>query len=183
MVELYRQSVGRGANLLLNAGPDKSGRIPPETVERLREIAQMIKHPELVQDSLLMGRPAKASNVYRNQVDRWGPQMAVDMDITAEAGTRWATDEAVKAAWLEIDLGGPKTFARATLSEYGDAVRSFELQEPDGQGGWKAFCSGQTIGGPGIDVSFRPVQASRVRLAITDSSGGPTIWDFALYPP
>jgi len=27
------------------------------------------------------------------------------------------------------------------------------------------------------------VDGSQVRLAITDSKGGPTIWDFALFPP
>ena len=117
MYELYKQSVGRGSNLLLNAGPDKTGRIPAEMVQRLREIAQMIAHPESVQDSLLVGRPAKASNVYRNEPDNWGPQRAVDMDIGAEAGTRWATDENVKTAWLEVDLGGEKTFDRATLND------------------------------------------------------------------
>jgi len=69
--ELYRQTVGRSANLLLNAGPDKSGRIPPEMVRRLVEVAEMIQHPELVQGSLLAKRPVMPSNVAHNtrQVD------------------------------------------------------------------------------------------------------------------
>jgi len=183
LFELYKWSVGRGANLLLNAWPDRTGQIPPETVKRLMEIHEMIKHPQRVQDSLLVGRPVKAFNVYHNDVKRWGPHRAVDMDITAEAGTRWATDDGVKTAWLEVDLGGEKTFARATLSEFLDSIRAFELQVPDAEGGWKTIYQGKTIGGPGVNVTFEPVTASRIRLAIIDSTGGPTLWDFALYPP
>lgn len=181
--ELYTQTVGRGSNLLLNAWPDKTGRIPPETVQRLLEIAEMIRHPETVQDSLLIDRPVMTSNVYHRDFGRWGGQNAVDMDITAEAGTRWATDNEVTAAWLEVDLGGEKTCVRATISEYLDSVRAFELQVPDGKGGWRAIHRGTTIGGPGVEITFAPVNARRIRLAITDSKGGPTIWDFALYAP
>lgn len=183
MYELYRLSVGRKSNLLLNAGPDKSGRIPPEFVQRLMEIGELIRHPERVQDSIVLNRPAVASNVYHNETDKWGPQRAVDMDITADAGTRWATDDEVKTAWLEIDLGSEKTFARATLSEYNDSIRAFEIQIPDGQGDWKTVYQGGAIGGLGVDVTFPPTKADKVRVAITDSTGGPTLWDFAVYPP
>ncbi|HLA85467.1 MAG TPA: alpha-L-fucosidase [Thermoguttaceae bacterium] len=183
LYEIHRQTIPRGANLLLNAWPDKSGRIPSDLVARLLEVAEMIEHPERVQDSLLLDRPATASNVYRKDAKRWGPRQAVDMDITLENGTRWATDDDVKTAWLEIDLGGKKTFSRATASECLDRVRAFEIQTPDGQGGWKAVYRGGKIGGPGVNVTFDPVTADRVRLAITDSTGGPTIWDFAIYPP
>ncbi|HOW70502.1 MAG TPA: alpha-L-fucosidase [Phycisphaerae bacterium] len=183
MVELYRRSVGRGANLLLNAGPDRSGRIPPEFVARLMETAELIGHPEGVRDSLLIDRPVAASNVYRNEVDKWGPSRATDMDLGAEGGTRWATDVEVKTAWLEVDLGAEAAFSRATISEFLDAVRAFELQVPDEQGGWNTVHRGGTIGGPGVEVTFPPVKAGKVRLAITDSTGGPTIWDFAVYPP
>lgn len=183
MYELYRQSVGRKANLLLNIGPDKSGRMPPEYVQRLMEVGELIRHPERVQDSVVLGRPTTASNVYHGDVDHWGPQRALDMDITAEGGTRWATDLEVKTAWLEIDLGNEQAFNRATLCEYNESVRAFEIQIPDGQDGWKAVYRGQGIGGLGVEVNFPPTKASKVRLAITDSAGAPTIWDFALYPP
>jgi alpha-L-fucosidase len=180
--ELYQRSVGRGSNLLLNAGPDKSGKISTEMVKRLREVAEMIAHPETVQDSLLVGRPAKASNVYHNAPDKWGPQRAIDMDITAEGGTRWATDDNVKSAWLEVDLGGDKTFDRATIAEAFDYIRAFELQAPDGKGGWKAIYQRKRIDNAGADIAFPPVKADKIRLAVTEAVVGPTIWDFALYP-
>jgi hypothetical protein len=89
----------------------------------------------------------------------------------------------MRSAWLEVDLGGKKTFARATISEFLDSIQAFELQVPDGEGGWKAIHRGKTIGGPGLDITFEPVTTDRIRLSITEAVLGPTIWDFALYPP
>ena len=40
--KLYSESVGRGANLLLNVPPDKTGQIPVEYVRRLQEFKQAI---------------------------------------------------------------------------------------------------------------------------------------------
>jgi alpha-L-fucosidase len=181
LFELYRRSVGRNANLLLNAGPDKTGRIPEGHARRFLEVAELIAHPETVEDSILVDRPATASDVRKEKDLACGPERAVDMDVTGEGNTRWATEDGVKTAWLEVDLGGEKTFARATVSEFRDAVRAFEIQVPAGKSGWKAVYKGGPIGGYGVDVTFRPVKARKVRLAITDSTEAPSIWDFALY--
>ncbi len=180
MYELYRRATERHANLLLNVPPDRTGRIPSESVERLMEIKRMIDHPETVPDSLLWNRPAKASNVYRDDPE-YGPENAIDIDIGRGAGTRWATDDDAHAAWLEVDLGGEKRFSRAFISEYLDRVQGFEIQIPDGSGGWKAVYTGTSIGGPGVNVTFPAVAATAVRLAITKATVGPTIWDFELY--
>ena len=42
------QSVGRGANLLLNVPPDKTGRIPQEYVDALMELKRVIDNPALL---------------------------------------------------------------------------------------------------------------------------------------
>lgn len=182
MVELYRRSVGRGANLLLNVGPDPNGQVPAAQRAVLLELAELIAHPERVEDSLLVGRPAYTSNVYRGLTERYGPERAIDLDIGAEGGTRWATDDELRSAWLEVDLGGVERFDHATLCEYGDSIRAWELQVPDGDGGWRAVYRGTKIGGDGLRVHFHATEAARVRLAILDATIGPTIWDFALYP-
>ncbi|MBE7559202.1 alpha-L-fucosidase [bacterium] len=180
LYELYRRSVGRNSNLLLNVPPDNTGRIPQEYVERLRELKRMIDRPGRVADSLCWGRPATASNVYRNQA-QYGPERAIDIDMGRGGGTRWATDEDATTAWLEVDLGGETRFSRAFVSEYLDRVQAFEIQVPDGSGGWRAVYWGASIGGAGVNVKFKPTTASAVRLAITRSTGGPTLWDFELY--
>jgi alpha-L-fucosidase len=40
--KLYSESVGRGASLMLNVPPDKTGQIPAEYVGRLQEFKQAI---------------------------------------------------------------------------------------------------------------------------------------------
>jgi len=183
LVELYRRSVLRGSNLLLNIGPDQNGRLPDEMVARLLEVSRLIKHPHQVRDSLLWGCKATASNVYGGDVASWGPQHAIDMDIGAEGGTRWATDDEVRSAWLEVNLGKPRLMGQATISEHLDSVRAWELQVPDARTGWRTIYRGTRIGGPGVDVRFDPVQSDRIRLSITQATLGPTIWDFAVYAP
>jgi alpha-L-fucosidase len=54
LVQVYYDSIGRGANLLVNMTPDPTGRIPEAEVKRLAEFGvkiQRFSHPvaELVQ--------------------------------------------------------------------------------------------------------------------------------------
>lgn len=44
LMGMYENSVGRGANLLLNIGPDKQGRLPKPDAIRLQEFGAAIRH-------------------------------------------------------------------------------------------------------------------------------------------
>jgi len=130
-----------------------------------------------VSRSLTFCRPATASNVYHGDPN-WGPDKAVDDDPK----TRWATDDDVHAAWLEVDLGREQTIGRAFISEaYPGRVEQFELQRKDA-GQWKPFATGKTIG-PNLTMRFEPVTARYIRLNILRASIGPTIWEFQVFPP
>lgn len=176
LVQLYRGSVGRGANLLLNVPPDSTGRIPPESIDALMALKQVIDDPGRLPDrpSLTAGAAATASNVYQNQAG-WTADQAVDGDWN----TRWASDHGVTSGWLEVDLGAERTFGQAALSEGWDRTRRWELQLwRDGE--WRTFAQGERIGS-NLELEFAPVTARRVRLNILESTNGPTIWEFALY--
>jgi len=177
LYRLYRNTIDRGASLLLDVAPDRTGRLPVGTVQRLQELGRLIRSGKPPAASLAAGRPARASNVYRND-ERWGAASALDED----AGTRWATDETVSEAWIEVDLGGPTTFRRAFVSEGWDRVRGFAIEVPDGNGGWRAVFTGGRIPREGAICRFGSVTASTVRLHILEAPGGPTIWDFEVYP-
>ena len=60
--------------------------------------------------SLTTRAKATASNVFGNQAE-YGPDKAVD----GRDDTRWATDASTTSAWLEVDLGKPTRFSRATI--------------------------------------------------------------------
>ncbi len=119
-----------------------------------------------------------ASNIYQNNA-QYGPDKATDGDDD----TRWATDAGTKQAWLEIDMGKPMTFDRATINEaYGKRVQSFELQYQDGKQ-WKTAYKGTTIGENFQTPKFEAVTAQHVRLNILDATEGPTIAEFQLLKP
>jgi alpha-L-fucosidase len=174
---LYKACRERHANLLLDVGPDRTGRVPEASVKRLMEVKRAIDGELVFPPSLAAGRPARASNVYHGDPN-WGPGRALD----GSWRTRWATDDDQHAAWLEVDLGKAAKIDGAYLSEAFDRVREFEIQVADREGGeWVSVYRGQKIGSEGIEVKFTPVMAERVRLMITDATVGPTIWEFEAY--
>lgn len=179
LVRLYRSTVDRGANLLLDLAPDKTGRIPEATAKRLLEMKAALADPSLIRPSLTFGAGAAASNVFGGDPE-FEPGRAVDDD----SNTRWATDECVNECWLEADLGAVRAFDGAFLSEGWDRVRSFALEcRDDPKDPWRAFYQGATIGTAGLTVAFPPAEGRYVRLRVLEAAGGPTIWDFELYAP
>lgn len=179
LVRLYRSTVDKGANLLLDLAPDRTGRIPEATAKRLMEMKAALADPSLVRPSLALGAKATASNVYE-QDKEFEPGRAIDDD----PNTRWATDETVGECWLEVDLGAVRELDGAYLSEGWDRVRSFALEvRGDAGGPWRPFFTGATIGTAGLTASFPTVKGRYVRLHILEAAGGPTIWDFELHGP
>ena len=128
---------------------------------------------------LTFDKKATASNVYQGMA-RHGPGQAIDDDPS----TRWATDSGITSATLEVDLGRPLIFSRAVIMEaYPELkrVRAFQIEYRQGDS-WKTCFTGTRIG-PELAVTFEPVTARRVRLNITESTDGPTLWEFQLYGP
>jgi alpha-L-fucosidase len=128
--------------------------------------------------SLTTKAKATASNVYRGLAE-YGPDKAVD----GRDDTRWATDGDTASAWLEVDLGKPTTFSRAVVEQafpelhriHKFAVEYFQ----DGQ--WQSCCQSENPGAK-VSLRFAPVTAQRVRLNLIEATGGPTIWEFRLFP-
>jgi alpha-L-fucosidase len=118
---------------------------------------------------------AEASNVFGKNKS-YAPDKALDDD----PDTRWATDEGVTSAWLQVDLGSAKTINRAMIDEHEwNRVKRFELQaRMDNE--WKTVHTGTTIGEDKI-IEFEPVTAQIFRLNILESASGPTIWEVQLY--
>jgi hypothetical protein len=125
--------------------------------------------------AMLPVKEATASAVYHNMVKDLGPQQAIDNDM----GTRWAVNEGADEAWLELDLGRPKTISKVMIDERTwNRVSKFVVEYKVGND-WKTIFEGTNIG-IGYHKSFNPVTAQHVRLRTLDcrDAGGPTIWEF-----
>jgi hypothetical protein len=132
LIRTYHATVDKGANILLDLAPDKTGRIPEATAARLMEMKAALADPTLVRPSLTSGAKATASNIYKNDPE-YAPAKAVDDD----SGTRWATDEGTGECWLEVDLGAEREFDGAFLSEGWDRVREYALEVKGSASRWK----------------------------------------------
>jgi alpha-L-fucosidase len=138
--------------------------------------AAEVKLGRLASDSLGAGKKARASNVFQNMVDEYGPQRAFDDDPE----TRWATDAGTHQAWLEVDLGEPRSIDRVRICEsYAPRVERFELQAKQGDA-WTTFHRGAQIGEDCL-IRFPAVTARVFRLNILQATEGPTIWEFQLF--
>jgi alpha-L-fucosidase len=125
-------------------------------------------------DSLAFGKKATASNVFQRS-----PEFSPDEAFDDDPETRWGCDWGTHFCWLEVDLGEPKTFDRAWISEPYDRVQEFELQVwQDGR--WKTFHRGTAIG-ESCSLRFPTVTGQRVRLNLLKTSEGPSIWEFQLF--
>jgi hypothetical protein len=125
--------------------------------------------------SLALGKPARASSTWKNQVG-FGAQAACD----GNPETRWGAGEDARSGWLEVDLGLPTRVSRAVIDE-GDwnRVRRFELQVKQ-DGAWQTIASGATLG-PAKAISFSPITARVIRLNILAADDVPTICEFELF--
>lgn len=175
LVDLYYQSVGRGASFLLNLPPDRRGRIHEEDVRSLRGFRRILDRT-FAQD-YAQGARLEASNT-RGGEAAYAPENVLDGDNA----TYWATDDGVHTASLVLDLGEARTFNVVSLREYlplGQRVDAWAI-DTYADGEWVAFGSGEAIGARRL-VRGRLTTAERVRLRITQGAACPAITEFALY--
>ena len=171
----YDAITGRGANLLLNVPPDKTGRIPDNQVELLMRLKKAID-ADASYKSLATGRPSFASSVWDDDHKTFGPQRAFDNN----SNTRWTSSDRTGKGWLEVDLGEQREIGQIGLSEAGGHVQSFQLQYNNGSG-WKTFVKGKEIGYKWQKKFSKPVKARKFRLLVTKAKDAVAIWEFRLF--
>ena len=175
LLAIYHQSVGRGANLLLNIPPDQRGLIPDIDAERLRSFRQALD--EMYRTDLAAGAKASASSA-RGGSSTFAAALVND----GKAGTYWATDDRVTSGSVTLTFAKPTRFERVVLQEFirlGQRVEAFTV-EAEVDGAWKTVAEGTTIGYKRI-VRCEPTTAARVRVNITRARACPTLATVAVY--
>jgi alpha-L-fucosidase len=183
LIEIYEQSVGRGANLLLNIPPDRRGLIPDVDAGRLRELGQRLAATYTTD----LARDAKAaSSQVRGGADRFSAASASDRFSAARASDRfsaarvndgdpltyWATDDNATSGSLTLEWPRPVRLDRLVVQEaiaLGQRVESWTIAADVG-GAWTTVAQGTTIGYKRI-ATFPPVTTTRVRLEIKARAG------------
>jgi alpha-L-fucosidase len=185
LFDWIQQACARGTrNVLLSLAPDYSGSMRPDDVQRLEELGKMLREAKLLDIpepalppalSLAIDKPAKASGVWQDNLQQYGPAAAFDDDPS----TRWGGPVGSRAGWLEVDLGEETTVSRAVIQEGWDRTRKFSVQYKVGDE-WRDAAAGTTIGA-NRELRFAPVKAQVFRLNIADATDVPTILEFQLF--
>lgn len=175
MLKIYYESVGRGANLILNIPPDRRGRIHENDVKVLREWKKTLD--ATFAKDLSDGAKITASNTRGNDA-----QFAPGHLLDNQKETYWATDDGITTPELILDMGKPVTFNVVQIREHlplGQRVESVALDCWNNDK-WEEFASATSIGNQRL-LRSKDITTSRVRLRITKAAVCPAISEFSLY--
>ncbi|MDW8852455.1 alpha-L-fucosidase [Flavobacterium sp. MMLR14_040] len=163
MVDIYYESIGRNATLLLNLPVDRRGLVHENDEARLKELVATIK--EDFKTELLAGSKITADNI-RGNSNEFAAQNVSD----GNKNTYWATADNAKTASITFEFDKPTAIDRILLQEYiklGQRVKAFTV-EAKVNGDWKTVATETTIGYKRI-LRIDRVIASALRVNITDS--------------
>ena len=179
----------RHCNLILNAPPNREGRLASNLVSRLEEIvrawthpgpmAKLSKHIVITTRNLARGKPIHASSY----PDTVGPDKANDGDFHSS----WYLEEGQTSGWLEVDLQKQESFNVVSLVEpvgKGDdylesRIRSYRFECWNGVN-WTTLAHGEKPTPTTIHRIPR-VSSQRVRLLLESSNQMPHIAEIGVY--
>jgi alpha-L-fucosidase len=175
LLDIYYNSIGRNASLLINFPVDKRGLIHEKDAEQILKLAETIKSDFAV--NLVEGKKITSTNIRGNSKKYQAKNVA---DKNPE--TNWTTDDSVIISSITVDFDEPTEFNRFLVQEdirLGQRVKKFSL-EAFVANEWKQIASQTTIGRKRI-LRFPNVTASQLRMNITDSKASPVISNIGVY--
>ncbi len=175
LLDIYYNSIGRNASLLINFPVDTRGLIHEKDAEQVLKLADAVKADFAT--NLIEDKKVTASNT-RGDSNKYQAENVADNNPESF----WATDDSVTVASITVDLGESTEFNRFLVQEdirFGQRVKEFTL-EVFTENQWKQIAAQTTIGRKRI-LRFPNVHASQIRLNIVDSKACPVISNIGLY--
>lgn len=172
LLDIYYNSVGRNAVLLLNLSPDKHGIIHEDDLRNVVAMREILDRT--FKQNLVTGATCSATSEQKEH--------RVTAVIDGKPDSYWAAEDGTESASLEFTLRSACLFDRAMLQEnihVGQRIESFHLDAWDGSQ-WKQFAAGTTVGYKRL-LRFPAVRASKVRLVIDRSRTNPTLSAVGLF--
>ncbi|MDR2915514.1 MAG: alpha-L-fucosidase [Tannerella sp.] len=166
MVDVYYNSIGHNANLILNFPIALSGRVHPIDSARAMEWAETIRND--LKENLLVGATVKAS-------DTRGKNFSAKNVLDNDWNTCWATSDGIVNGELTFSFNKPTSLNRVLIQEYiplGQRVRKFVV-ETEQNGNWEevnAVDSTTTVGYKRI-VRFQTIETKQLRIRFMDARG------------
>lgn len=183
LFQIYLESVGRNATLIMNCAPNTSGVLPTQVVTSLQGLGLLLQ-TRLTNDFAL-------NKTVTADKTRTPGSFAASNITDNNKNTYWATNDGQKTGSFVIDLGQTKTIHYVMLQEYirlGQRVKSFTIETSTDNASWTTFATGTTIGYKRImaknddTTSYGSGQSARyIRVNITDSKECPLIHTVSVF--
>ena len=190
LFQMYLETVGRNATLILNIPPDKSGSLPTASVNALKNMGNLLTSrlgTDLAQDAHIEVSEVRTAGERRNY-------QAENM-TDGDKNTYWATNDGVTSATITLTWDEPKTLRYVELMEYiakGQRVKRWKIEtSADGTNFTQRATSIQTttvgykrivpLNGSTSNSYGTGFQAKALRITIEDSRACPLISKLAVY--
>lgn len=184
LANIYFNSVGHGATLLLNLSPNTDGQIDDAQMARLQEFGENIQGTFDHDFTKEEGVTASASSVWGDS-RTYSPNNVLDEIPDGENydTTYWAPAEGETTGTLEIDLGKAVVFDVVSIEEYiqkGQKISSFSVEYKGINGKWEEFGSGKTISSKRL-VRNEAVTGTAVRINIESAESTPMLCNVGVF--
>ena len=176
---MYFNSVGHNAPLLLNVPPNTDGTVDQEILDRLAEFGANIS--ETFADNLAEEAVVGASSVRGNDT-AFSPANVLD----GSDDTYWTTDDGTSSGTLIIDLGETKTFDVVSIEEaiqLGQSINEYKVEYRNGDNDeWTVLDEGETIGAKRL-IRTASVRADQLRITVDTNKADavPMISEIGVY--
>jgi alpha-L-fucosidase len=178
LVDLYYQSVGRGASLLLNLPPDRRGRIHERDVHALQGFRSALDKTFAVDLAPAATSVAAHPEDARQDSVQFGPRNVLD----GRRDTFWYPGDQILTPALALAFEHPITFGVVGLREYlplGQRVEAFALDAWQ-EGRWREFARSTSIGNRRL-VRCGNITTRKVRLRVTQAPVAPALAELSLF--
>ena len=169
LANMYFDSVGHNATMLLNVPPNNQGTVDKPILERVTEFGQNVEETFRTNLAKAKGTTIEASNVRGNDT-AFKPGNVVD----AKDETYWTTDDGTKEGSLTIKWDKAKKFDVVSIEEAiqkGQHINSYKVEyKASNEAPWQTLKSGETVGAKRL-VRTAPVSATQVKITVGTTNG------------
>ena len=190
LFQMYLETVGRNATLILNIPPDKAGVLPPASVSALQGMGDLLRSrfaTDLAREAQVQATGTRNAGTMRNYM----PDNLTDND----KDTYWATDDGTTSAIITLTWDKPKTLRYVSLMGYirkGQRVKGFTIETSSDGTTWMPAAPNvecTTIGYKRIiplngstSASYDSgITAKALRITITDSKACPLLHTVSVF--
>lgn len=198
LFQMYLETVGRNATLILNCPPNNYGLLPDADVTQLKKLGKLL-HERLGVDVYGLDSTTIATDYAQTakitaSEERTGGNYSAANVAKRDSLSYWATNDDTRSASIEMEWETTQKIRYVVLQEpirLGQRVKDFKIEYSTDGETWKELASNITttigykriipLNGSTTTYSSTGYRAKKLRITITDSRACPLISNIYVY--